>query len=656
VPAANVSVTPNFKDVTTLTLNKGGSGTVTSAPAGITCGPSCSTASFDFARGVLIKLTPAPAVGWSFDGFSGACSGATCSLNASTPSALVGANFSIQHRRLNVTVVGQGAVSGPGVSCDDGSTPCALDFDYGTSLPLTATAEPGFRFTGWSQDCAGVGACSPLMTANHSVTATFKPQFALTVTKVGNSITAGTITASPAGIGGDAISCTSAAGADCSALYLGGTVVTLTRSAPITGTTFQWGGACAFRGTNATCALPMNANASVSADYSLQRLGLTVIKNGPALGTVTGLSGAISCGADCDEIVSYGTPVTLLAVPNSGSPRSEFVSWAGCTTPATNASCSFAMTTNRTVTATFRPLVTAVAVGSLITDALAVGAVRQLTATASFTDGSTQDVTTQATWTTASAAVATVGTTGLVTGRGAGNTSITATFRSQPGSLPITVDTLAAGALTVICAPYGDASGDPTHLACLPSARSFSVHCQALGTFNGAGQQDITDQATWVTSNSQIAKATGLVAFNSPDVRQSFRIDGNGTAILHATLSGKTSPATGTLGTSAYVVQGVTAQVTGLSVAPPSASVAVHASVPLVASATLTTTAAGCPSPQTRDFSRAAAWTSADESIADVSFFGAVTGVAPGGPIDVTATVTNAAGPPFSSSSRITVP
>src|SRR6185503_14651248 len=123
--------------------------------------------------------------------------------------------------------------------CSDGNTPCPLDFDYGTSLPLTATADPGFRFTGWSQDCAGAGACSPLMTANHSVTATFKPQFALSVAKPGNST--GTITSSPAGIN---------CGPDCSELYLGGTVVTLTRSAPITGTTFQWGGGCAFRGTN----------------------------------------------------------------------------------------------------------------------------------------------------------------------------------------------------------------------------------------------------------------------------------------------------------------------------------------------------------------------------------------------------------------------
>jgi hypothetical protein len=352
--------------------------------------------------------------------------------------------------------------------------------------------------------------------------------------------------------------------------------------------------------------------------------------------------------------VNYGTPVTLLAVPNSGAPLSEFVSWSGCTTAATNASCSFTMTTNKTVTATFRPLVTAVEVDALSTGALAVGGVRQLTATATFTDGSTLDVTTQATWTSGATAVATVGTTGLVTGRGVGNTSITATFRLQAGSLPITVDTLAAGALTVTCAPYGDTSGLPSRLACLPSAMSFSVHCQALGTFNNAGPQDITDQVTWVTSNSQIAKSTGLVAFNGP-VRQSFRIDGNGTAILHATQSGKTSPTTGTLGTSAYVVQGVASQVTGLSVTPQSAHVGVHATVPLLATATLSSTAIGCTSPPSRDFSRAAAWTSADEGIADVSFFGAVTGVAPGGPVGVTATVTTTGGN-FSDTSQITVP
>ncbi len=630
IPAANVTVSPNFKDVTTLTLNKTGLGTVASTPGGISCGTACSTASFDFARGIVIKLTPTPAVGWNFDGFSNDCSGATCSVNASAPTALVGASFSIQHRRLNVTVVGQGAVSGPGVACDNASTPCGLDFDYGTSLPLTAVAAPGFRFTGWSQNCTGVGACTLLMTADHSVTATFKPQFALTVTKPGNST--GTITSSPAGI-----SC----GADCSELYLGGTLVTLTRSAPITGTTFHWAGDCAFRGTNATCALPLNANAAVSADYSLQRLGLTVIKTGPALGTVTGLGGAIDCGGDCAETLDYGTPVTLIATANSSPPLSEFVSWAGCTTAATNASCGFTMLANKTVTATFRPLVTAVNVTAISSGPLAVGGIRQLSAVATFTDSTQQDVTTQAAWVSDAPAKASVSTTGLVTGHAAGNASATATFRGQPGSLPIVVDTLETTVapqtpIAVVCHPYGDPAGPVGNLACLPSGVNFSVLCQAIGTFTGAGDQDITDQVTWVTSNGAIAQSTGLVGFNGP-VRQSFRIVGNGMATLRATESGKTSSTNTTLG-NAWVVQGVTSTVTGLLVTPHTGSVQVNGTLPLLATATLSSTAAGCTIPPARDFSTVVHWESADETRADVSFFGEVTGLAAGGPVMIKGT------------------
>ena len=643
--AANVSVSPNFKDVTALTLTKGGLGTVTSTPAGISCGPACTTTGFDFARGIVVKLNPTPAVGWSFAGFFGACAGATCSVNASTPTALVGATFSIQQRRLTVAVVGHGSVSGPGVACDAGSTPCVLDFDYGTSLPLTAAAAPGHRFTGWSQSCAGVGACNNVMTVNRSVTATFKPQFGLTVTKPGNST--GTITAT-------GISC----GVDCSETYLGGTVVTLTRSAPIVSTTFRWGGDCAFRGTNATCALTLNANASVVADYSLKPLSLNVVKAGaPALGTVTGLAGGISCGGDCAEVVNYGTPVTLVAAPSS-SPAAEFVSWAGCTTAASNASCSFTMTANKTVTATFRPLVNSVAVHALSTSPLAVGGIRQLSATATFTDGTRQDVTAhpETIWTSGAPLVATVSKTGLVTGRAIGNTSVTATFREHGGALAVAVDALLATPgvtpITVSCRPYGDSSPDADRLRCLPSGVNFSVHCEATGVY-ASGAQDITDQVTWVTSSAAIAQATGLVAFNAP-VRQSFRITGNGTAILRATLGGKTSPTTGTLGTSPWVVQGVAATVDGVQVTPAAGTVGVDDSLPLVATATLTSTGV-CAAPLPRDFSAVVTWASSAEHLADVSFFGAVTGIAPGGPVTITATYPLVGQPDLVDSALITV-
>ena len=73
-------------------------------------------------------------------------------------------------------------------------------------------------------------------------------------------------------------------GADCSETYLSGTVVTLTRSTPATGASFQWLGDCAFRGTNSTCVLTMNQNHSVGAQFQLQQFTVTVNKTGTAPG------------------------------------------------------------------------------------------------------------------------------------------------------------------------------------------------------------------------------------------------------------------------------------------------------------------------------------------------------------------------------------
>ena len=644
IPAANLSVSPNFKDVTAVSLSKIGQGTVTSTPAGISCGLPCSSASLDFARGVLVKLTATPPVGWNFNGFSGACSGLTCAFNASAPTALVSTTFSIQQRRLTITVVGQGSVGG-GAACGPASV-CALDFDYGSSVPLTFTAAAGHRFIGWSQGCAGVAACGNLMTVNRSVTATFRPQFGLTVTKPGNSTGTITASASPAGI--PPFTCGVGA-TTCSSTYLGGQVVTLTRSAPAVSTDFQWGGDCAFRGTNATCALTLNATASVVADYSLKRLELEVFKSpssGPTLGTVTGPG--INCGSNCLEVVDYGTIVTLTAVPNASPPAAEFASWSGCT-PATNRSCSFTMTANKTVTATFRPLVTGVTLDAISTSTLAVGGVRQLSAVATFTDGSTQDVTTQALWTSSNTSVATVSTTGVVTGKAFGNTSVTGTLSKSYGSfadaMTVSVDTFQALAppapvILVSCTAYGDTNLMASQLRCLPSGVSFSVVCQATGLFAHAGSQDITDQVAWASSLPAVAQPTGLIEVPGNLIRQSFRIVGNGTAILRATESGKTSSTTGTLGTNAWVVQGVPSTVTGINVTPGSTSVGVGDPVQLQALATVTSGDPTCTSPPTptRDFSRIVEWSSSNESVADVSFSGEVTGVAAGGPVTITAT------------------
>jgi hypothetical protein len=632
--AANVSLTPNYRNVTTLSLNKSGMGTVTSIPAGISCGLTCSSGVFDFARGTLVRLIATPLVGWSFNGFSGACVGAACTVNASAETALVGASFSIQSRRLRVTVVGNGSVSGAGFSCDGSTTPCAQDFDYGTSLLLTPVAAEGHRFTGWTESCIGANpaTCRPLLTVNRSVTATFRPIFTLAVSKAGNS-NSGAITSLPAGI-----NC-GVATMDCSEVYLGGTVVTLTRSAPIPGTLFRWLGDCAARGTNATCVLTMTSNRSVSGEYRLQPLGLTVNKIGAAFGTVTRVGGALNCGPDCFEVVNYGTPVTLRATPAAAA---EFVAWTGCG-PATNLSCSFPLTANRTVTATFRPLVTGLTLSALSDGPLSIGSLRPLTATALFSDGSQQNVTflPTTTWAVAPAGVVTVSTTGLVTGLKVGNASVRATFRrgtqvvvSDP--FPIQVATLAADtpttrAIAVTCAPYGQPAAPATQLTCLPSAVNFEVHCRALGQFQNNGPYfDITDQVTWVTSNAAVARATGLVAFTGP-VRQSFRIIGNGTAALSARLGTRSSLTTVTgPGTDPWVVQSSTQTLSSApAIQPSTPTVAVDGQVQLAAIATFNATPT-CASPPARDFSLLVDWASSNESVADVSFFGQATGLSEG--------------------------
>jgi hypothetical protein len=64
-----------------LGVSRTGSGTVTSSPAGISCGATCSAG---FNEGSVVSLTAVPAAGSAFSGWSGACSGSgACSVTMS---------------------------------------------------------------------------------------------------------------------------------------------------------------------------------------------------------------------------------------------------------------------------------------------------------------------------------------------------------------------------------------------------------------------------------------------------------------------------------------------------------------------------------------------------------------------------------------------
>jgi phospholipase C len=70
----------------TVSLSGSGKGTVTSSPAGINCGSTCS-ANFD--SGATVSLTATPAAGSTFAGWSGACTGtAACSVSLTAASSV----------------------------------------------------------------------------------------------------------------------------------------------------------------------------------------------------------------------------------------------------------------------------------------------------------------------------------------------------------------------------------------------------------------------------------------------------------------------------------------------------------------------------------------------------------------------------------------
>ena len=72
---------------------------------------------------------------------------------------------------LNVIIIGDGTVTGPGIDCPGD---CLESYASGTSVTLTAAPGLGWNFADWSgAGCSGTGACDVEMTEDRSVTATF---------------------------------------------------------------------------------------------------------------------------------------------------------------------------------------------------------------------------------------------------------------------------------------------------------------------------------------------------------------------------------------------------------------------------------------------------------------------------------------------------
>ena len=139
-----------------LTVTTVGNGSVTLNPAGGT-----------YPAGMLVQLTAEPAVGYEFTGWSGALGGSTNpTYIVMDADKTVTATFTeLPPVDLTVNIVGNGSVT---------LDPPGGTYPTGTDVELTANADTGWYFSGWSGDLSGLtNPNSITMDTAKTVTATF---------------------------------------------------------------------------------------------------------------------------------------------------------------------------------------------------------------------------------------------------------------------------------------------------------------------------------------------------------------------------------------------------------------------------------------------------------------------------------------------------
>ena len=162
---------------------------------------------------------------------------------------------------------------------------------------------------------------------------------------------------------------------------------------------------------------------------------------------------------------------------------------------------------------------------------LTVGSSGRFTVTATFNDGSTQDVTVNADWSSSLDTTAAVDNSGLAKGRvrgvaaSDGPVTISAGYGSKIVKAPVTVKTRTATVLTI--------SGNPA------LAVGNQVRFTATATYSDGFVQDVTEDAAWTTDKSNVAALAD--SRNQPG--QVVAVDA-GSAILTAAFGGKTQTVT----------------------------------------------------------------------------------------------------------------
>ena len=246
---------------------------------------------------------------------------------------------------------------------------------------------------------------------------------------------------------------------------------------------------------------------------------------------------------------------------------------------------------------------------------IAVGKTQQFTATGTYSDSSTKDITTTVTWVSSNTGFATIGaSTGLATAVAVGTTQISATLGSVTS--PNDALTVTAAAVTL------------QSIAVTPAGPSISAGATqqfaAMGTYSDSSTKNITTTVTWASSNTGFATigastglATGVAA---------------GTTQITATLGSVVSPNDSLTVTAAVVT------LQSIAVTPAAPSISAGTTQQFTATGTYSDSS-------TKDITTTVTWASSNTGFATI---GASTGLATGvaaGTTQITATLGSVVSP-----------
>lgn len=311
-------------------------GTVTGA--GIDCGGERNDCEQAF-RNERITLAATADAHHRFAGWGGACSGSApiCDLLVDADKA-VSASFDATSHLLTVARPENGRVAGPGIDCGSGTrADCEERLAAGTTVRLTATADPNHRFTGWSGACSGTApTCSVLADAAKTVAAAFSPEQRLLLVSLARG----------GSIAGPGIDCGYGAGGDCAERYDHGAEVELAATANADQEFVAWSGC---ESETSACTLTMDGNRTAGATFRPVQRTLTATP--PTHGYLT--AKGLDCGAgertDCEEAMPHGSRVVVRAVAAEGY---AFSSWSDACS-GTAPKCALTLDQDRAVGAAF---------------------------------------------------------------------------------------------------------------------------------------------------------------------------------------------------------------------------------------------------------------------------------------------------------------